>query len=107
MCSGLVSMGLSLEARRSRAPLMIPASTALYWLWPTHKRIFMQVSTMGLVATGEGILGSPEVRLPGNYQAVDNPWAARQAVREQIHYGADWIKFHSTSDYEFEPNGEL
>src|SRR2546429_9451222 len=52
-------------------------------------------------------LGSPEVRLPGNYQAVDNPWAARQAVREQIHYGADWIKFHSTSDYEFEPNGEL
>lgn len=67
----------------------------------------MQVSTMGLVATGEGILGSPEVSLPGNYQAVDNPWAARQAVREQIHYGADWIKFHSTADYEFEPNGEL
>jgi imidazolonepropionase-like amidohydrolase len=67
----------------------------------------MQVSTMGLVATGEGILGSPEVSLPANYQVVDNPWAARQAVREQIHYGADWIKFHSTSDYEFEPNGEL
>jgi len=67
----------------------------------------MQVSTMGLVATGEGILGSPEVSLPGNYQVVDSPWAARQAVREQIHYGADWIKFHSTSDYEFEPNGEL
>jgi imidazolonepropionase-like amidohydrolase len=67
----------------------------------------MQVSTMGLVATGEGILGSPEVSLPGNYQAVDNPWAARQAVREQIHYGAEWIKLHSTSDYEFEPNGKL
>ena len=27
----------------------------------------MQVSTMGLVATGEGILGSPEVNLPRNY----------------------------------------
>jgi imidazolonepropionase-like amidohydrolase len=67
----------------------------------------MQVSTMGLVATGEGILGSPEVNLPRNYQTVDGPWAARQAVREQIHYGADWIKFHSTADYEFEPNGEL
>jgi len=67
----------------------------------------MQVSTMGLVATGEGILGSPEVSLPRNYQTVDGPWAARQAVREQIHYGADWIKFHSTADYEFEPNGEL
>ena len=67
----------------------------------------MQVSTMGLVATGEGILGSPEVNLPRNYQTVDGPWAARQAVREQIHYGADWIKFHSTADYEFEPGGEL
>jgi len=67
----------------------------------------MQVSTMGLVATGEGILGSPEVNLPRNYQTVDGPWEARQAVREQIHYGADWIKFHSTADYEFEPDGEL
>jgi len=67
----------------------------------------MQVSTMGLVATGEGILGSPEVNLPRNYQTVDSPWAARQAVREQIHYGADWIKFHSTADYEFETDGGL
>jgi imidazolonepropionase-like amidohydrolase len=67
----------------------------------------MQVSTMGLVATGEGILGSPEVNLPRNYETVDGPWEARKAVREQIHYGADWIKFHSTADYEFEPNGEL
>ena len=67
----------------------------------------MQVSTMGLVATGEGILGSPEVSLPRNYETVDSPWAARQAVREQIHYGADWIKFHSTADYEFETDGAL
>jgi imidazolonepropionase-like amidohydrolase len=67
----------------------------------------MQVSTMGLVATGEGITGSPEVNLPRNYQTVDGPWEARKAVREQIHYGADWIKFHSTADYEFEPSGEL
>jgi imidazolonepropionase-like amidohydrolase len=67
----------------------------------------MQVSTMGLVATGEGILGSPEVSLPRNYQTVDGPWAARQAVREQIHYGADWIKFHATAEYEFAPDGAL
>ena len=67
----------------------------------------MQVATMGLVATGAGILGSPEVNLPRNYQTVDGPWAARQAVREQIHYGADWIKFHSTADYDFEPDGKL
>jgi imidazolonepropionase-like amidohydrolase len=67
----------------------------------------MQVSTMGLVATGEGMLGSPEVNLPRNYQSVDSPYAARQAVREQIHYGADWIKFHSSAGYEFEPDGKL
>jgi len=67
----------------------------------------MQVSTMGLVSTGEGILGSPEVNLPRNYQTADGPWPLIQAVREQIHYGADWIKFHSTADYEFAPNGEL
>jgi len=67
----------------------------------------MQVSTMGLVATGEGMLGSPEVNLPRNYQTVDGPWAARQAVREQIHYGADWIKFHSTAGYEIKPDGKL
>src|SRR5882672_3801821 len=67
----------------------------------------MQVSTMGLVATGEGMLGSPEVNLPRNYQTVDGPWAARQAVREQIHYGADWIKFHSTAGYEIKTDGKL
>jgi imidazolonepropionase-like amidohydrolase len=67
----------------------------------------MQVSTMGLVATGEGMLGSSEVNLPRNYQTVDGPWAARQAVREQIHYGADWIKFHSTAGYEIGPDGTL
>jgi len=67
----------------------------------------MQVSTMGLVATGEGMLGSPEVNLPRNYQTVDGPWAARQVVREQIHYGADWIKFHSTAGYEIKPDGKL
>jgi imidazolonepropionase-like amidohydrolase len=67
----------------------------------------MQVSTMGLVATGEGILGSPEVNLPRRYETVDSPWAARQAVREQVHYGADWIKLHSTADYRFDPDGKL
>ena len=66
----------------------------------------LQVATMGLVATGHGILGSPEVNLPHTYQTVDSPWAARQAVREQIHYGADWIKFHSTEGYHFDANAQ-
>lgn len=67
----------------------------------------LQVSTMGLTATGEGIEGSPEVSLPPKYQNVDSPWAARQAVREQIHYGADWIKLHSTAGYHFDSTGRL
>jgi len=46
-------------------------------------------------------------KFTANYQTVDGPWAARQAVREQIHYGADWIKFHSTAGYEIEPDGKL
>ena len=67
----------------------------------------LQVSTPGLVATGEGIVGSPEANLIPNYDVVDSPWAARRAVREEIQFGADWIKFHATSDYRFSPDGKL
>jgi imidazolonepropionase-like amidohydrolase len=67
----------------------------------------LQVSTMGLVATGAGIDGSPEVDLPRKYTSVDDPWTARKLVREQIHYGADWIKIHSTSGYHFQADGHV
>ena len=67
----------------------------------------MQVSTLGLVATGEGTTGSPETGLPPSYGVADSPWEARRLVREQIHFGADWIKIHSTSSYHFTPDGKL
>jgi imidazolonepropionase-like amidohydrolase len=67
----------------------------------------LQVSTMGLVAVGEGVTGSPEVDIPAKYTQVSGVNEARRVVREQIHYGADWIKIHSTAGYHFEPDGRL
>src|ERR1019366_8881847 len=51
----------------------------------------MQVSTRGIQATGGFIMNgySEEVPLPRALQVVDSPWAAREAVREQIAHGAD------------------
>jgi imidazolonepropionase-like amidohydrolase len=38
---------------------------------------------------------------------VDSPEAARQAVREQIKYGADLIKVYGTHRFRFTPEGKL
>jgi imidazolonepropionase-like amidohydrolase len=62
---------------------------------------------MGLVRSGQAADTNPSVQLPARYTAVDGPWEARRIVREQIHYGADWIKLHATSGYHFEPSGQL
>jgi imidazolonepropionase-like amidohydrolase len=67
----------------------------------------LQVSTQGLVATGEGMVGSWETHLPTRYDVADSPEAARKIVREEIHYGADWIKLHATAGYHFDPDGKL
>jgi imidazolonepropionase-like amidohydrolase len=67
----------------------------------------LQVSTMGLVRSGQAADTNPDVKLPERYTQVNGPWEARQLVREQIHYGADWIKLHATSGYHFEPSGQL
>jgi imidazolonepropionase-like amidohydrolase len=64
----------------------------------------LQVATRALSTTGgyplEGY--SPEVVVPSGAQIVDGPDAARQAVREQIKYGADLIKIYGTHRYRFE-----
>ena len=64
----------------------------------------LQVATRALSTTGgyplEGY--SPEVPVPSGAQIVDGPDAARQAVREQIKYGADLIKIYGTHRYRFE-----
>ena len=69
----------------------------------------LQVVTRALSTTGgyplEGY--SPEVMVPSGVQIVDSPWAARQAVREQIKYGADVIKVYSTHRFRFTPDGRL
>ena len=65
----------------------------------------MFVVTRALDVTGAyPLLGyAPEVAVPHGVQVVDGPAECRKAVREQISYGADWIKVYvdqrvSTSD---------
>jgi imidazolonepropionase-like amidohydrolase len=57
----------------------------------------MLVVTRALDVTGAyPLLGyAPEVAVPHGVQVVDGPLQCRQAVREQISYGADWIKVYA------------
>jgi len=63
----------------------------------------MQVATRGIQSTGGFIMRgySPEVPLPSALQVVDSPWAAREAVRDQVAHDADWIKVYSAYDFHF------
>jgi imidazolonepropionase-like amidohydrolase len=69
----------------------------------------MQVATRGLTATGGFAPANydypPGVKVPEGMQFVDSPWAARQAVREQIMYGADVIKTTGMFEIAFDPSG--
>jgi imidazolonepropionase-like amidohydrolase len=69
----------------------------------------MQVSTRAMTPTGMyPLLGySWELQLPKGVQYVDGVEGARKAVREQIMYGADWIKYYSDRRYHFEADGVL
>jgi imidazolonepropionase-like amidohydrolase len=67
----------------------------------------MQVATMGVGDTGAGLPRSPELNMPSSVLQADSPWQARKAVRDEIYYGADWIKFHSTENYSFEPGDKI
>jgi imidazolonepropionase-like amidohydrolase len=61
----------------------------------------MQVATRALDVTGAyPLLGyAPNVPVPHGVQVVDGAEEARKAVREQIMYGADWIKVYSDRSY--------
>jgi imidazolonepropionase-like amidohydrolase len=50
---------------------------------------------------------SPDVPVPHGVQVVDGPDNARKAVREQISFGADWIKVYSDRSYFVRPDGVL
>jgi len=69
----------------------------------------MQVATRALDVTGAyPLLGyAPGIDVPKGVQIVDGADAARKAVREQISYGADWIKVYSDRSYFVRPDGIL
>lgn len=61
----------------------------------------MFVATRALAPTGMYPLldYSWELRVPEGVQIVDGPDNIRRAVREQVRYGADWIKYYSDRRY--------
>jgi imidazolonepropionase-like amidohydrolase len=67
----------------------------------------MQVSTRGIGASGSNYIGTPGMTITAGNQEIHGVEEAREAVREQIHYGADWIKVFPTGAYSFSPDGEL
>jgi imidazolonepropionase-like amidohydrolase len=69
----------------------------------------MQVATRAMTPTGMyPLLGySWELKVPTGVQYVDGVDGARKAVREQVMYGADWIKYYSDRRYHFETDGVL
>ena len=66
----------------------------------------MQVATRALDVTGAyPLLGyAPNVSVPHGVQVCDGADGCRKAVREQIMYGADWIKVYSDRSYYIDPN---
>jgi imidazolonepropionase-like amidohydrolase len=69
----------------------------------------MQVATRALDVTGAYPLQgyAPGVMVPHGVQLVDGADNARQAVREQISHGADWIKVYSDRSYRVREDGVL
>jgi imidazolonepropionase-like amidohydrolase len=69
----------------------------------------MQVATRALDVTGAYPLQgyAPNVPVPHGVQTVDGADNARQAVREQISHGADWIKVYSDRTYRVRDDGIL
>ena len=69
----------------------------------------MRVATRAMDVTGAYPLQgySPEVPVPHGVQVVDGVEDGRKAVREQISFGADWIKVYSDRSYFVRPDGVL
>jgi imidazolonepropionase-like amidohydrolase len=69
----------------------------------------MQVATRALAPTGTyPLLGySWELKVPVGVQTVDGVDEIRKAVREQVMYGADWIKYYSDHGYFYGADGVL
>src|ERR1700682_3839938 len=63
----------------------------------------MQVSTRGIGAGGSNFIGMPGINLTAGNVGIHGVEEAREVVREQIHYGADWIKVFPVGAYSFSP----
>jgi imidazolonepropionase-like amidohydrolase len=67
----------------------------------------LQVSTRGIGASGTNYIGMPGINLTAGNVGIHGVDEARQAVRDQIHYGADWIKVFPTGGWSFSSTGEM
>jgi imidazolonepropionase-like amidohydrolase len=69
----------------------------------------MFVATRAMAPTGMYPLSgySWELRVPEGVQIVDGPDNIRKAVREQVKYGADWIKVYADRDAYLGDDGRL
>jgi imidazolonepropionase-like amidohydrolase len=67
----------------------------------------LQVSTRGIGSSGSDYIGVPGINITGGNQTIAGPAQAREAVREQVRYGADVIKIFPAGGYSFSPSGEL
>jgi imidazolonepropionase-like amidohydrolase len=69
----------------------------------------MKVASRAMDVTGAYPLAgySWEIEVPHGVQVVDGPDSARKAVREQISFGADWIKVYSDRSYFVRSDGVL
>ncbi len=67
------------------------------------------VATRAMAPTGMYPLRgySWELKVPEGVQIVDGPDNIRKAVREQVKYGADWIKFYADRQYYYTDDGRL
>jgi imidazolonepropionase-like amidohydrolase len=67
------------------------------------------VSTLAISTTGgyplEGY--APELQMPKGVQIIDGPVEAREAARQQLDHGADWIKVYMTHRSWVGKDGEL
>lgn len=67
----------------------------------------LQVATRGIGGSGSDYIGVPGVNLTTGQQSITGPIQAREAVRDQIRYGADLIKIFPAGGYSFSPTGQL
>jgi imidazolonepropionase-like amidohydrolase len=67
----------------------------------------MQVATRGIGGSGSDYIGAPGVNLTTGQQTITGVIQAREAVRDQIRYGADLIKIFPAGGYSFSSTGQL